>query len=116
MEELHPNDIVYIRLNTTDRLLYGVYKVEKTSGSTMKTQYAELVLLTAPRKARYFNKTIKMTGFRVALKRDHNTFSLYHDMYDLVKDFCWELDNADHPNLKMINKFKRLYPSLFKIS
>jgi len=113
IEELTENDSIFILMESTKQFLYGEYKVIKTKYTTMKNQYALLILQNNPKKARYFKKKIELKGYRIDFNYTPKTYIVFDDFDDLIRHFCKTLKQTPDNNLKLIEKFKKKYPSYF---
>lgn len=113
VEEFRENEVVYIVLDTFKDFIYGEYVVFKNEFKGIKNNHAELHLVHAIKKERYFRDIIVMDGFRIGFKNTTSKFLIYDDLNDAIKEFCKKLKKNPEKNLKLEKKFRQKYPKYF---
>ena len=83
VEEFRENEVVYIVLDTFKDFIYGEYVVFKNEFKGIKNNHAELHLVHAIKKERYFRDIIVMDGFRIGFKNTTSKFLIYDDLNDV---------------------------------
>lgn len=114
IEELEENATVFILLETDKNLLYGEYLVVERKNGLMRDQYAKIQLVNTPKKARYFRNTIEFKGFRIEFPHTPNTYNIFDNYDEMVKEFCKKLKRKPEANIKLYKKLKNKYPIYFR--